>query len=68
MLPFYFNNNGISILVTPLNVLGTQMEKDLSKHGISAINLTGQGQLEHTGSAFEVSKIILCKTYCKKNF
>ena len=52
ILPFFFNNNGISILITPLNILGSQMEQDITHFGLKLINLTRPGLL--TGSSYKV--------------
>ncbi len=41
-MPLLFRPQGIQIVVTPLNILGTQNEQQLGRVGISAINITGE--------------------------
>ncbi len=41
-IPLLFNDNGIIIIITALNVLGDQNVKQAEKLGISAINLTSE--------------------------
>ena len=55
-MPFLFNDNGISIMVTPLNVLAEQMAHVSTKLGISVANLTGDSVAE---SLLRVSDILL---------
>jgi len=36
-MPLLFRADGIQIVVTPLNILGTQNEQELAKFGVRAI-------------------------------
>ena len=39
-IPFLFNEDGITVVITPLNILGENNIKELSDVSIAAINLT----------------------------
>ena len=41
-LPLLARNNGIQIIVMPLNILGSQSVKDLAKAGINPIAINGE--------------------------
>ena len=45
-MPFIFNDNGILIMVTPLNVLAEQMAQVSAKLKITVANLTGDNSSE----------------------
>lgn len=53
--PFLFNNNGISIMVTPLNSLAEQMTIDTNRLGITTANITDDNGND---DIFKVSIII----------
>jgi superfamily II DNA helicase RecQ len=40
-IPLLFNNDGINIIITALNILGDKNVAELEKLGISAANVTG---------------------------
>ena len=54
--PFPFNDGGISIMVTPLNVLAEQMASISAKLNITVANLTGDYNL----NIYEVCIIYFC--------
>lgn len=54
-IPLLFNDNGITIIITALNVLGDQNVKDLERLGIPAINLTPENSSQD--SVFEVREL-----------
>jgi hypothetical protein len=39
-MPLLFNNNGIIIVITALNILGDQNVSQLARAGIQAVNIT----------------------------
>jgi superfamily II DNA helicase RecQ len=41
-MPLLFNDDGIMILITPLNVLGEQNVDELTRLGIPAVNVTAE--------------------------
>lgn len=41
-IPLLFRPDGIQLVVTPLNILGSQNREQLARHGISAINITAE--------------------------
>jgi superfamily II DNA helicase RecQ len=41
-MPLLFNNNGIIIVITALNILGDQNVSQLSRAGIRAVNITAE--------------------------
>ena len=44
-LPLLFNDQGIIIVITALNILGAQNVMELAKLGISAVNITADNVL-----------------------
>ncbi|TFK20869.1 P-loop containing nucleoside triphosphate hydrolase protein, partial [Coprinopsis marcescibilis] len=46
--PLLFNNNGIKIIITALNVLGEKNEQELKELGINAINITAATNMQQT--------------------
>ncbi len=41
-MPLLFRETGIQVIITPLNILGTQNKKQLAGFGIEAITISGQ--------------------------
>lgn len=52
-MPLLFREDGIQIIITPLNILGEQNRKQLEDLGISAVTITGESA---TAEIFKVSK------------
>ena len=57
LAPVLFRPNGVLVIVTPLNVLGNQMEELLEKAGISAISINAETA---TDENYEVRSNELC--------
>jgi superfamily II DNA helicase RecQ len=53
-IPLLFDKDGISVVITPLNVLGEKNVKELADVSITAINLTT------TSASDEAFKVVLC--------
>jgi superfamily II DNA helicase RecQ len=53
-MPLLFNNNGIMIIVTALNILGDKNVAELEKLDISAVNVTGDSA---TDELFKVESL-----------
>ena len=58
LAPVLFRPDGILVIVTPLNVLGNQIEELLEKAGISAISINAETA---TDENFEVRSNELCR-------
>ena len=54
-MPLLFRKDGIQIVVTPLNMLGTQNVKELASYGISACDVRAETA---TPKLFQVSQTI----------
>lgn len=62
--PLLFNDNGISILITPLNILGTHTTTKVDGYNISVANTTGPGVC-NTLYKVRTRCIALCIKYLK---
>lgn len=41
-MPLLFRPQGVQVIITPLNILGTQTQQQLQSYGISAIAIRGE--------------------------
>ncbi|KAH9060566.1 P-loop containing nucleoside triphosphate hydrolase protein [Lactarius vividus] len=65
-IPLLFNGDGISIVVTPLNVLGEKNVSELSLVSIPAINLTRSSASDRTFKRFvnKLQSVIFDEAHC----